>query len=121
VHLLQSTEGIDVAAMLVAGVLLSAPLIWPFPDIAPQPLTGIGGRWLKFAALSYPIALVAWGIALGVWYLYSRDPSGHLNNELRLLCFLLLVYAPPMWLATLASLLTSRQYRRDNSPARLDL
>jgi hypothetical protein len=117
VHLAQSTGGVDVAALLVAVALLSVPLIWPFPDVAPQPLTRIGGRWLKFAALSFPVALGAWGIGLGVWYWHSKDPSGHLNNELQFFCALLLMYAPPMWLPTLASLLTARQYRSHNQQA----
>jgi hypothetical protein len=111
VHLLQRTDGVDLAAVLVAGVLVSVPLIWRFPDAAPQPLMEIGMRWLKFAVFSYPVSLGAWGVGLGAWYLYARDPSGHLNHELQLLCVLLLLYVPPTWLPTLASLLTARRLK----------
>jgi hypothetical protein len=111
VHLLQRTDGVDLAAVLVAGVLVMVPLIWRFPDAAPRPVTRIGMGWLKFAVSSYPISLGAWGVGLGAWYLYARDPSGHLNHELQLLCFLLLLYVPPAWLPTLASLRSARRLK----------
>jgi hypothetical protein len=109
VQLVRGTDGVDLVVVLVAVVLASVPLVWRFPDATPQPLTRIVMDWLKFAIFSYPISLGAWGVGLGAWYLYARDPSGHLNHELRLLWFLLMLYVPPTWLPTLASLLTARQ------------
>jgi hypothetical protein len=111
VKLVDGTDGVDLAVVLVAVVLVSLPLVWQFPDAAPQPLTRIGMDWLKFAVFSYPISLGAWGVGLWAWYLYARDPSGHLANELRLLCFLLMLHVPPTWWPTLASLQTARQLK----------
>lgn len=118
VHLLQSNDGIDLAAVLVAAALASAPLISRLPDAAPEPLTTIGLRWIKFLVLSYPISVCTWGVLLGAWYLYARQPSGHLNHELQILFVLLLLYVPPAWLPVLASLLMARGLTKQPQPTR---